>query len=360
MLEVVQLIEKHDFTKDELVYLLELRGENQTLLFKKAASVKEQHVGKKTYFRGLIEFSNLCQKNCLYCGIRAENTHANRYTLHSESILEAVDFAYKNKYASIVLQSGERHDKKFIDFIDNLLIQIKERYNGELGITLSVGEQNREVYQKWFDLGANRYLLRIEASNKELYEKLHPLDGKHSYERRLACLQYLKEIGSQNGTGVMIGSPFQKTEDLADDLLFFKEFDVDMIGMGPYIEHEETPLFKYSHELKPLKERFLTALNMIAILRIMMPDINIAAATALQAIDPIGREKALQIGANVIMPNITPSVNKKDYLLYQNKPCIDEGAEECLDCLVARVDMIGDSIAWGEFGNSLHYVKKNS
>ena len=358
MFNLTEILNQAEFTKEELMYLLALRGDEQRKLFLRAAIIKEKFVGKKTYFRGLIEFSNICHKNCLYCGIRAANNKVNRYLLQKDSILEAVKFAYNNKYASIVLQAGEREDDEFINFINDLLVDIAKICNGELGITLSVGEQKTEVYKKWFDLGANRYLLRIEASNKDLYEKLHPNNSKHSFDRRLACLKNLQKIGYQTGTGVMISSPYQILNDLADDLLFFKAFDIDMVGMGPFIEHEQTPLFKHCKELPSLNERFLTSLNMIAILRIMMPEINIAAATALQAIDPVGREKAIQLGANVIMPNITPSLNRKDYLLYENKPCTDEGADECLDCLVARIDMAGDEIAWGEQGNSLHYQNR--
>jgi biotin synthase len=272
--------------------------------------------------------------------------------------MEAVEFAWKNKYASIVLQSGEREDEEFIDYLNELLQKIRKLSDGKMGITLSVGEQKDEVYKKWFELGANRYLLRIEASNRAIYEKWHPNNPAHSYERRINCLKSLQQNGYQVGTGVMIGAPFQTVSDLADDLLFFKHFDIDMVGMGPYIEHHETPMIAFTQNLPSLKERFQSSLNMIAVLRLMMPDINIAASTAMQAIDPLGRERAIKIGANVIMPNISPSINRKDYLLYQNKPCTDEGAEECLDCLVSRIDLAGDEIAWDETGDSFHFRKK--
>ncbi len=225
-------------------------------------------------------------------------------------------------------------------------------------VTLSLGEQKEEVYQRWFDAGAHRYLLRIETSNPELYQMYHPTDTLHEYARRLTCLKTLQRIGYQTGTGVMIGLPFQTTADLADDLLFMKQFDVDMVGMGPYIEHQHTPLYQYRSELLPIQERFGLALKMIAILRILMKDINIAAATALQAIDPLGREKAIRIGANIIMPNITPGKFRNDYALYENKPCVDEEPEECKNCLDVRIQLADGEIGYGEWGDSLHYSKR--
>ena len=281
-----------------------------------------------------------------------------RYDLTNEQILEAVQFAHENKYASVVLQGGERDDDEFIDRIEKLLIKSKEITKNEIGITLSLGEQTLETYQRWFSAGAHRYLLRIETSNKELYYRIHPQNRKHNFERRIQALYDLKRAGYQTGTGVMIALPFQTIEDLANDLLFFKKFDIDMVGMGPYIEHTETPLYDFKDSLLPLKERFYLSLRMIASLRILMKDINIAAATALQAIDPIGREKAVKAGANVIMPNITPTSKRTNYQLYENKPCIDEGADDCITCLEARITIAGDTVAYGEWGDSPHFKKK--
>jgi biotin synthase len=332
--------------------------ECRNILYKKAAEIKEKYVGKKTYYRGLIEFSNKCAKNCYYCGIRAENKSVERYELDTETILSAVKFAWEKKYASIVIQGGEREDKTFVKKITELLQKSKEITNGEIGITLSLGEQTEDVYKLWRENGADRYLLRIETSNRELYYKLHPENKFHDYDRRKLCLQVLKKLGYQVGTGVMIGLPFQTYEILAEDLMFFKEIDADMIGMGPYIEHEKTPLFEHRNLLMDSEERFNLTLKMTAILRILMKDINIAAATALQAIDPAGREKAIMVGANIIMPNITPSENRKNYLLYENKPCIDEGADDCTTCLEARINISGDEIGYGERGDSPHYKKK--
>jgi len=246
------------------------------------------------------------------------------------------------------------------DRIENLLYKIKEFSDGALGVTLSVGEQVPEVYKKWYDAGAHRYLLRVEATNQKLYNKIHPDDSKHDFNRRLNCLKSLQDIGYQTGTGVMIGLPFQTLDDLAGDLLFMKDFNIDMCGMGPYIEHADTPLIEYSKNLMPLKDRFELTLKMIAIIRIMMKDINIVAATALQAIDPIGREKAVKIGANILMPNITPGKYRDSYKLYDNKPCTDDSAEDCQSCLEARISLADAEVIYGEWGDSKHYNKRRS
>jgi biotin synthase len=241
--------------------------------------------------------------------------------------------------------------------MNSLLLKIKEISNGELGITLSCGEQSLETYRQWYKNGAHRYLLRIETSNPELYRKIHPDDDFHRFERRIQALKDLRTAGYQLGTGVMIGFPFQTIEDLADDLLFFKQMNVDMVGMGPYIEHEDTPLYEFRDQIKSKQDRFNLALKMIATLRLLMPDINIAAATALQAIDPAGREKALTIGANIIMPNLTPCSYRKEYQLYEDKPCLDEDAELCRNCLEARIELAGCEIGYGEWGDSKHFKK---
>ncbi|MFA8449555.1 MAG: [FeFe] hydrogenase H-cluster radical SAM maturase HydE [Bacteroidales bacterium] len=358
-MNIDHILNKENFTKEDIIYLLSLKDENDLQkLAKKALEVKSKHVGRVVYYRGLVEFSNICAKNCYYCGIRRDNRNTNRYNVSDDEILEAAKYSYENGYGSLVLQSGELDSPYFIDRIDNLLREIKKLSNNELGITLSCGEQSKETYQRWFESGAHRYLLRIESSVESLYYRIHPRDKKHDFQTRIKALQDLKEVGYQTGTGVMIGLPFQKIEDLADDLLFFKNIDVDMIGMGPYIEHEDTPLYQFSHLLMPKEERFKLALRMIAVLRILMKDINIAAATALQAIDPIGREKALSVGANVIMPNITSNEYRGDYLLYENKPCIDENAEDCKSCLEARIHLAGDSIGYNEWGDSKHFKNR--
>lgn len=355
---IKEILDNKDFCRDNIINLLESQGEERTLLFKKSAEIKEEYIGNKVWFRGLIEFSNICGKNCLYCGIRKGNKNLFRYNLSDDEILGAARFAYENRYGSIALQSGEVESKFFTSRIENLLHKIKELSYGELGITLSVGEQEPDIYKRWFDAGAHRYLLRIEATNPELYSKIHPKDSKHNFRRRLDCLKSLQDTGYQTGTGVMIGLPFQTINDLAGDLIFMREFDIDMCGMGPYIEHADTPLINTSEKLLPIDERFDLTLKMIAVLRLMMRDINIVAATALQAIDPTGREKAVKIGANIIMPNITPGMYRDNYKLYDNKPCTDDSAEDCRSCLEARVSLADSEVIYGEWGDTAHYDKR--
>ena len=358
MQTVSEILKTRDFCKENIVSLLKSVNEDRTLLFSESKKIKKKYVGNNVYFRGLIELSNICSKDCYYCGIRKSNKNFNRYNIDDEDVLHAAEFAYKENYGSIVIQSGEIESEKFTSRIEKLIKQIKELSKGELGITISLGEQTPEVYKRWFDAGAHRYLLRIESSNKTLFDKIHPNNSAHNFERRLDCLKSLKEIGYQTGTGVMISLPFQTYEDLASDILFMNDFDIDMCGMGPFIEHEDTPLFEYKDTLAPLKDRFDLTLKMIAILRIVMKDINIASATALQAIDPMGREKALKIGANIIMPNITPGKYRDDYSLYTNKPCTDEEPEQCKGCMDARIAISGNEIGYGKWGDSPHFISR--
>lgn len=356
MREISDILAQATFCKSDLIQLLQSKGADRTLLFQKALAMKLEKVGRKVYFRGLVEFSNVCSKDCYYCGIRFSNKNVNRFNLSDDEILAAAKFAFDNNYGSLVLQSGEVVSDTFANRIEKLLKEIKRLSNNNLGITLSLGEQHEDVYQRWFNAGAHRYLLRIETSDHDLYRKLHP--GSHSFEDRLECLKSLQRIGYQTGTGVMVGLPFQTIEQLANDLLFMQKFNVDMVGMGPYIEHTETPLYHYRSELWDINERFDMTLKMIAILRLMMKDINIAAATALQAIDPMGREKAIRVGANIIMPNITPGSYRNDYALYENKPCVDEEPEQCMGCLDARLAIADSDIGYGEWGDSKHYYNR--
>lgn len=356
MKSVEQIISKVTFNKNDLLVLLNAEEHDKDLLFKKANKIKLAEVGNKVYFRGLVEFSNVCSKDCFYCGIRNSNTSVARYNLNDTEIVEAARFAYENNYGSLVLQSGEISGTAFTLRIENLLKQIKSFTNNELGITLSLGEQSEEVYQRWFEAGAHRYLLRIETSNPVLYRKIHPMS--HRFEQRLNCLHALKKLGYQTGTGVMIGLPFQTIDDLANDLLFMQQFDIDMVGMGPYIEHEQTPLYQFKNQLWSIDQRFNMALKMIAVLRLLMKDINIAASTALQAIDPLGREKAVQVGANVIMPNITPGPYRNDYALYENKPCADQSLSENKACSDAPMSINNSEIGFGQWGDSKHFLNK--
>jgi biotin synthase len=355
-----EILEKEKLEREDLIAMLSAEGEDKKSLFRKAEEVKLQEIGNRVHFRGLVEFSNICGKDCYYCGIRKSNQAAQRYNLTDRQILDAARFAFESGYGSVVMQSGELESPAFTTRIENLLGEIKRLSDGKLGITLSLGEQSREVYERWFKAGAHRYLLRIETSDPELYRRYHPKDSHHDFQRRVDCLYNLQSIGYQTGTGVMIGLPFQKTGHLADDLLFMRNFDVDMVGMGPFIEHRETPLYQFRDQLLPIGERFDLALKMVATLRILMKDINIAAATALQAIDPLGREKAIKIGANIIMPNITPGKYRNDYDLYENKPCVDEEPEECKNCMDARIQLADGEIGYNEWGDSRHFYKRVS
>lgn len=354
------ILHKETYSKSDIIRLLKANSEESRLLFDFAYQVKAKHVGRYVYFRGLVEFTNTCSKDCLYCGIRKSNAENKRYFLNDEEIMDGIKYSYENKFGSVVLQSGERNDEFFIERVDQILKMIKEYSNGELGITLSCGEQTEETYRRWRESGAHRYLVRIESANRDLYYKIHPNDEKHDYDRRLESLRLLRKTGFQVGTGVMIGLPFQSYEDLADDLLFMKEMDVDMVGMGPYLEHEQTPLYDFKDQLIPVADRFHLSLKMIAILRIMMKDINIASSTALQAIDPQGREKGLRAGANVIMPNVTPLKYHENYYLYNNKPTVNEETEEYVDNLLENIKAAGDEIRWSVRGDSLHYHNRKS
>jgi biotin synthase len=347
-----------NFNKDNLTHLLMSQGAELEALYQQAQQVKLQAVGNKVYYRGLIEYSNRCAKNCYYCGVRRSNKNVPRYTLTDDEVLEAALLAHRKGFGSLVLQSGERSDKIFVEKIAFLLSQIREATQGELHVTLSLGEQTTETLNLWRQNGAHRYLLRIETSNRELYKKMHNNDSLHSFDKRLDALKRLQDCGYQTGTGVMIGLPFQTISHLAEDLLFIKNQSIDMVGMGPYIEHEETPLYKYRHLLLPADERFELSMKMVALLRIMMPDINIAATTAMQTLHPKGRERALMIGANVIMPNITPLKYREGYQLYANKPNLHEETESHLADLKVSIESAGCEVAQGEWGDPQHYYNR--
>ncbi|EKD29092.1 MAG: hypothetical protein ACD_79C00073G0001 [uncultured bacterium] len=347
---------EEELLNNEILYLLDLTDKDDLeLLYNTAYKIKKKYVGEKVYLRGIVELSNYCIKDCYYCGIRKSNAKIRRFIMKEEEILKAAEFAFKVGYGSIVLQSGERQDKQFVEFIEDILIKIKKMSAGKLGITLSLGEQDEKTFLRWFNAGARRYLLRIETSNSSLYKKIHPLD--HDFDKRKQCLNSLKKIGYQVGTGVLIGIPYQTLDHLLEDLIFFKKTDVDMIGMGPYVVHEDTPLGEKACELFNSDAQLELGLKMIALARIILKDVNIASTTALQALDPLGREKGLKAGANIIMPNITDMEYRKDYQLYNNKPCINEDPVLCQGCLESRIKSIGEEIGFNEWGDSPHFNK---
>lgn len=335
---------------------LQWRGQEAQALREAARQVKLATVGPQVYLRGLIEYSNICRKNCYYCGIRVGNPAVARYTVSEAEVLAAVENAYRAGFGSIVLQSGERQDEAFIQTIERLLKAAMRLSDGRLGITLSLGEQTLETYKRWREAGATRYLLRIETSNPTLYAQLHPAD--HRFANRLKALEALQAADYQVGSGVMIGLPGQTTADLAADLAFFRDFGIDMVGMGPYIEHHETPLYARRHEIPSLAERYELSLNMLALLRLIMPTVNMAATTAMASLHPQGREAALRVAANVIMPNITPLRYREDYFLYENKLCICESEQDAKDRIEALVQAAGGEIRYFEKGDPQHYFAR--
>ncbi len=362
---IKSILEKNNFDADDIVRLLSITNSDELEQLRQAAyNTMLENIGEKVYLRGLIEFSNICINDCNYCGIRKSNSEVKRYTLSKEEIIESAKWAAKFNYGSVVLQSGDRTDEQFIDFVIDLVRSIKQETTSEiypngLGITLCVGEQTYETYKKFFDAGAHRYLLRIETTNPILFSEIHPKE--QTIETRIEALKSLKKAGFQVGTGVMIGLPNQTIEDLANDILFFRDFDIDMIGMGPFIPHHATPL---GHLLETAeqenKQRYELTLKMIAVCRIVLKDVNIAATTALQAIHPTGREEGLRHGANIIMPQTTPTEVRQEYMLYEGKPCISEFAAECHACLDARITSIGRPIAYGEWGDPRHFFNKKN
>lgn len=360
-----ELLRKQEhMTRQDLIDLLSLTDPaDLQALYEAAYAVKTDAVGNIVYYRGLIEFSNRCIKNCDYCGIRRENKAVKRFDTAYGDILAMARWTYENGYGSLTLQAGERQDERFIAYMERLIKDIKKIGDGALGLTLCVGEQSEETYKRWFAAGAHRYLLRIESSNPRLYGALHPHDGNHEWDVRYDCLQALRRVGYQVGTGNMIGLPGQTVEDLADDILFYRQEDIDMIGMGPYVTHHNTPVGKAvvaagldSKERQA--ERLRLGLIMIAVTRLFLKDCNIAATTALQALHPFGRELGLKAGANILMPIVTLPRFRGHYLLYDNKPCIDDTPGWCRSCLGARVAAAGDTVGFGRWGDSPHFFNR--
>ena len=352
--------ERQALSRSELSSLIALDDPDEIQMFHAAAyGVKVRHAGKVVSLRGLIEMGNVCAKDCYYCGIRRSNDKTERFELDEPEILRAVQRNIDLRYGSIVLQSGEIESEKHTAFIERILHQIDRMSGGRIGVTLSLGEQTRETYARWRAAGAHRYLLRIETSSRELYSRLHP--AGHDFDRRAECLRLLRECGYQVGTGVMSGLPGQTCDDLAGDILFMRDLDVDMIGMGPYIPHHDTPLgcgIPFTPEYAASRLRL--GLNMIAAARLFLHDVNIAATTALQALAHDGRERGVMAGANVMMPNITGTEYRRHYQLYANKPCMDDDSVQCRDCLTGRLARIGESINWDQRGDSPHYAARTS
>jgi len=341
-IELFDKIDKEEnLNKRDLVTLLELNNEEEVeILFKKADIVRQKYVGNEVHLRGLIEFSNICRKNCRYCGIRSANSEIKRYRMPVDEIIQTAKMAESFGYRTVVLQSGE--DPFYtLNILIDLIRRIKQETN--MAVTLSIGERSKEEYQQMYEAGADRFLLRFETSNPKLYHSLHP---DSDFEQRMQILIWLKDIGYQVGSGIMIGLPGQTLEDLAIDILKFKELDLDMIGVGPYISHPDTPLAGSVNGTADM------TLKVIALTRIVTRNTHIPATTALATLRPEdGREKALQSGANVVMPNVTPLKYRELYELYPAKICIHEAAEQCHSCIRQRISKVGRSIST-DYGHS--------
>lgn len=326
---VERLRDRRDLTPEELHVLL--TAEDCRTLKETAREVADGVYGKRIFIRGLIEISNHCKNDCLYCGIRRSQAGVKRYRLSEEEILSACEKGYRLGFRTFVMQGGE--DGWFDDErTERIVRSIREKYS-DCAITLSLGERSRESYQRLYDAGANRYLLRHETADKGHYESLHPKEM--SYDHRMRCLQDLKEIGYQVGCGFMVGSPGQSEATLYEDLQFIRRFEPQMVGIGPFIAAQGTPFEK---EANGSVER---TVRLLAIIRLLQPRVLLPATTALGTLDPLGREKGILAGANVVMPNLSPVEHRKDYSLYDNKICTGDEAAECRNCTEYKMRAIG-------------------
>lgn len=337
---------ERDFDQEDLIYLLTLEDEKRlAALYRAADRVRQKYVGDEVHLRGLIEFSNYCRKNCCYCGIRRDNREIKRYRLTAQEILSSALEAARLGYRTVVLQSGEDPyytADKLVDLVRRLKLE------ADVAITLSVGERSRETYERLYQAGADRYLLRFETSNRTLYARLHP---DSDYERRMQILTWLKEIGYQVGSGSMVGLPGQTIADLARDILTIKQLDLDMVGLGPYLSHAQTPLAGQAGGTAEM------TFKMIALVRIVTRCAHIPATTALATLRPdSGREEALRLGANIVMPNVTPTSYRALYQLYPDKVCLQEEAETYHDYISRQIVSLGRRVGRG-YGHSLRNFK---
>ena len=330
-------------SKKDIIEILKDDSINEEL-FSYADSVRKKYVGDEIHLRGLIEFSNYCKNTCKYCGLRCENKNIERYRILEDEILEHAKNAANLGFKTIVLQSGE--DNYYtVNRMCNIISEIKKL---NVALTLSIGEKTFEEYKAYKDAGADRYLIRIETTDENLYSKMHP---GMSLENRKRCLSDLKTLGYEVGSGCLVGLPNQSIESLADDILFFKEIGADMIGVGPFIPHPDTPLKDAS------KGSFFLALKVMAITRILLKDINIPATTAMESIQKDGRIIALQSGANVVMPNVTTTEYRQKYEIYKGKACINENPTKCLGCITNKIKLIGRSVS-KDFGSHKKVAKE--
>ena len=358
MIEIIKKAEEtHELTREEIVSLLKeqdakrQRGKEAEqnyaslhpgisasawAIAQAADRVRKKYVGDEVHLRGLIEFSNYCKQNCLYCGFRRDNKKVTRYRLTKEQIVQFAKDASEQGYKTVVLQSGE--DPYFTaDRMKSIISEIKKF---DLAVTLSIGEKTFEEYQAYKEAGADRFLMRIETTDKNLYNKLDP---DMDWQNRLKCLEDLRKLGYEVGTGCLVGLPEQTLESLADDILFFKKINADMIGIGPFIPNENTPLKNAKGGTK--SENFEMALKVMAITRLLCPDINIPATTAMETLNPSGRIIALQSGANVVMPNVTQGDYRKFYEIYPGKICVNDTPTKCRGCITGKIHRIKRSVS---------------
>lgn len=342
--ELIDLLKTQQrLSHDQWVALLStFTDEDRKYAADTACGIAQKRFGKNVFIRGIIEFSNICRNDCIYCGIRHSNSKLERYRLTKEQILDCCADGYELGFRTFVLQSGE--DAYFTtDIMADIVSTIKNKYP-DCAVTLSIGEMSREKYQKLFDAGADRYLLRHETADAQHYSKLHP--SYQSWQNRIRCLRDLKEIGFQTGCGFMVGSPYQTVDCIAKDMEFMRDFEPHMIGVGPFIPHCDTPFAD-----KPAGSFELT-LFILSLCRIMLPNVLLPATTALGTVNPRGRELGILAGANVVMPNLSPGEVRNKYLLYDNKICTDEQSGQCRHCLEMRLDSIGYKtiVGRGDYG----------
>ena len=316
----------HDLNKDEIITLLKDDSISESL-FETADYVREKTLGNSVHLRGLIEFTNICKRNCMYCGLRRDNENLKRYRLSEDEIVELAKKAVAYGYKTIVIQGGE--DDYFTK--DRMVSIIKRIKSFDVALTLSLGEKTFEEYKAFKEAGADRYLIRIETTDKKLYNDMDP---EMSFENRLDCIKNLGILNYEVGTGILVGLPNQTLESIADDILYFKKINADMIGIGPFIPNEDTPL-KDAHG-----GNFTLSLKVMAITRLLLPDINIPATTAMESLSPNGRTKALQCGANVVMPNVTEGEYRRLYALYPGKICVDDTPLKCRGCITSKITRI--------------------
>ena len=342
------ILNKEKLNRNNIIFLLKLNKEDdKNRLFERANEIRKKYVGEDVHARGILEFSNYCKNDCLYCGIRRSNAKLKRYRIEPKEIVEIAENAVKRLgFKTVLLQSGE-DDFYTADIIEDLIKEILKKC--DCRVALSIGERTIKGYRAFYEAGARRCLIRFETTNKQLFNKLHPKSSitKNSFEKRIKLIKKLKKIGYQLGTGPIIGLPGQKIEDLAEDILFYNRFNIDMAGMGPYICHPDTPLAGSPGGT------FEMSLKMIAATRIVCKDIFISATTALQTLNPSeGRQLALKAGANLLMPNITPRRYREFYQLYPDKVCIYESPYDCANCVEHVVSSVGRKIGIG-YGDSI-------